>query len=181
MERGCDVRERGFTLYVENIPKATQWKGLWHAFARHGDVVDAYIAGKLSRGGRKFGFVRFRSKDDAVRAIERLNGFALYGFRLSVSMARFKTDPQARKWSTQGCIGTYERGVNRSKTFGKGASPSDPRKKESNTAKEKNPTIEEKSRSQDKRGEENPGTCYRGRSLEDEEMSCGRDEHRVWC
>ncbi|KAK8689102.1 hypothetical protein V6N13_087829 [Hibiscus sabdariffa] len=71
-----------------------QWKGLWHAFARHGDVIDAYIARKLSRSGRKFGFVRFKSRDDTARAIDRLNGFTLYGFKLSVSEAKFKIGSQ---------------------------------------------------------------------------------------
>ncbi|KAK8681360.1 hypothetical protein V6N13_053764 [Hibiscus sabdariffa] len=84
-------RDHGYTLYVENIPQAMKWKGLWHAFARHGDVIEVYSAWKLSRSGRKFGFVRFKSRDDATRAIERLNGFTLYGFRLSLSEEKFKT------------------------------------------------------------------------------------------
>ncbi|KAK8554965.1 hypothetical protein V6N13_103699 [Hibiscus sabdariffa] len=66
------------------------WKGLWHSFARLGDVVDTFIPWKPSRGGKKFGFVRFGKKIDAERVIERLNGFTLYGFRLSVKMARFE-------------------------------------------------------------------------------------------
>ncbi|KAK8681352.1 hypothetical protein V6N13_053756 [Hibiscus sabdariffa] len=71
-------RDHIYTLCVENIPKAMQWKGLWHAFERDGDVIEAYIARKLSISGRKFGFVRFKSRDDATRAIDRLNGFTLY-------------------------------------------------------------------------------------------------------
>ncbi|KAK8676133.1 hypothetical protein V6N13_034187 [Hibiscus sabdariffa] len=27
------------------------WKGLWHTFARHGNVVDSFIVRKPSRGG----------------------------------------------------------------------------------------------------------------------------------
>ncbi|KAL4341102.1 hypothetical protein GQ457_08G032890 [Hibiscus cannabinus] len=83
--------DHGYTLYVENIPQAMQWKGLWHAFARHGDIIEAYSAWKLSRSGRKFGFVRFKSRDDATRTIDILNGFTLYGFRLSLSEEKFKT------------------------------------------------------------------------------------------
>ncbi|KAK8681324.1 hypothetical protein V6N13_053728 [Hibiscus sabdariffa] len=84
-------RDHIYTLYVENIPQAMQWKGLWHAFERDGDVIEAYIARKLSISGRKFGFVRFKSIDDATRAIDRLNGFTLYGFRFLVFEAKFKT------------------------------------------------------------------------------------------
>ncbi|KAL4318899.1 hypothetical protein GQ457_18G023820 [Hibiscus cannabinus] len=76
------------SVFVENIPKAMHWKGLWHTFARHGDVIGSFIARKLSRGGKRFGFVRMKNRADALRVIERLNGFMLYGFRLTVNLAR---------------------------------------------------------------------------------------------
>ncbi|KAK8595535.1 hypothetical protein V6N13_016902 [Hibiscus sabdariffa] len=65
-------------------------KGLWATFAHHGEVIDAFIPRKHSRNGRKFGFVRYSSRVDIVRSISRLNGFRLYGFRISVSFAKFK-------------------------------------------------------------------------------------------
>ncbi|KAK8635747.1 hypothetical protein V6N13_004467 [Hibiscus sabdariffa] len=63
------------------------WKGLWHLFARYGDVIATFIAGKLSRGGKRFGFVRFGSEVEAMRAMERLNGCMIYGFLLTVKLA----------------------------------------------------------------------------------------------
>ncbi|KAK8534718.1 hypothetical protein V6N12_057362 [Hibiscus sabdariffa] len=57
----------------ENIPRRMQWRGLWHMFARHGEVKRTFIAKKLSRGGKRFGFVEFESQVDANRALERLN------------------------------------------------------------------------------------------------------------
>ncbi|KAK8705944.1 hypothetical protein V6N13_049528 [Hibiscus sabdariffa] len=45
---------------------------------------------KLSKRERRFGFVRFKSKPDAERAIEWMNGFRLYGNRLLVKMAEFE-------------------------------------------------------------------------------------------
>ncbi|KAK8582689.1 hypothetical protein V6N13_069461 [Hibiscus sabdariffa] len=80
--------QRVASLFVENIPEAMQWKGLWHSFARHGEVVDVYIARKRSRGGKRFGFVRMSGKEDADRVIERLHGFKLYGSNLIVKLAR---------------------------------------------------------------------------------------------
>ncbi|KAK8576936.1 hypothetical protein V6N13_121935 [Hibiscus sabdariffa] len=77
------------TLFVENIPEKMHWKGLWFSFARHGDVVNAYIARKLSIGGKRFGFVRMKEKVNADRAIERLHGFFLYGSKLTVKMQMF--------------------------------------------------------------------------------------------
>ncbi|KAK8546838.1 hypothetical protein V6N13_093880 [Hibiscus sabdariffa] len=88
MEASSSYAE-AFSLYVENILKAMHWKGLGHVFARYGDVVDVFIARKLSRIGKLFGFVRFEKQEDANKAIERLNGFVLYGAKLSVSMAKY--------------------------------------------------------------------------------------------
>ncbi|KAK8490478.1 hypothetical protein V6N11_059519 [Hibiscus sabdariffa] len=44
------------TLYVGNLPEKLHWCGLRQAFGRHGDLVDAYIAKKLDRQGKLFGF-----------------------------------------------------------------------------------------------------------------------------
>ncbi|KAK8597763.1 hypothetical protein V6N13_095161 [Hibiscus sabdariffa] len=76
------------TLFVENIPSRMQWRGLWHMFARHGKVIRTFIAKKLSRGSKWFGFVEFGNEEDSNRAMERLNGFITYGFRLTVKAAR---------------------------------------------------------------------------------------------
>ncbi|KAK8675057.1 hypothetical protein V6N13_033130 [Hibiscus sabdariffa] len=74
---------------VTLLPNRMHWQGLWNAFARHGNVLNAVIARRLSKGGKKFGFVRFGNSTDALRAIERLNGFSMYGFRLTVALAIF--------------------------------------------------------------------------------------------
>ncbi|KAK8557671.1 hypothetical protein V6N13_008042 [Hibiscus sabdariffa] len=79
-----------YTMFVKNITLAMRWKGLWHTFARHGNVVDSFTARKPSRGGKKFGFMHFEKKLDVVRVTESLNGFILYGFRLVVKMARYE-------------------------------------------------------------------------------------------
>ncbi|KAK8615001.1 hypothetical protein V6N13_068787 [Hibiscus sabdariffa] len=72
------------------------WKGLWYLFARHGEVNRAFIAKKLSRGGKRFGFVSFEMVCDASRAMERLNGFNVYGYRLTVKFAN------QNKWRASG-------------------------------------------------------------------------------
>ncbi|KAK8708209.1 hypothetical protein V6N13_059253 [Hibiscus sabdariffa] len=88
-EGDCKLEgEKGVTLFVENIPMRMQWRGLWHMFARHGEVIRTFIAKKLSRGGKRFGFVELGNEVDANRAMERLNRFITYGFRLTVKVAR---------------------------------------------------------------------------------------------
>ncbi|KAL4310494.1 hypothetical protein GQ457_01G032390 [Hibiscus cannabinus] len=90
MARGRGNGGRGtVTLFVSNLPTKLHWSGLRQTFGRHGDLVDSFIANKLDRKGRRFGFVRFSNRKDADRAVERLNGFKLFGFRLFVSVARF--------------------------------------------------------------------------------------------
>ncbi|KAE8710667.1 Polygalacturonase [Hibiscus syriacus] len=78
------------SLFVENIPRAFHWKGLWFIFARYGNVVGAYIANKLSRRGKRFGFVRFGSKVEVECGMEKLNGFVLNDFKLSVQFENSK-------------------------------------------------------------------------------------------
>ncbi|KAK8558369.1 hypothetical protein V6N13_038842 [Hibiscus sabdariffa] len=70
-EQEHEREKQSISVFVENIPNAMHWKGLWHAFARHGDVTDTYIPRKLSRRGKRFGFVRMKSRKDALRVIER--------------------------------------------------------------------------------------------------------------
>ncbi|TYJ31650.1 hypothetical protein E1A91_A06G213400v1, partial [Gossypium mustelinum] len=66
------------------------WKGLWALFSFHGEVKDAFIPIKKSKSGTRFGFVRYSSVIDAQRAINRLNGFVILGYRISVKMASFR-------------------------------------------------------------------------------------------
>ncbi|KAK8684001.1 hypothetical protein V6N13_040039 [Hibiscus sabdariffa] len=77
------------TVFIHNLPEKLHWKGLWAAFGHHGDVLDAFIPLKRSKSGWRFGFVRYAAKAYATRALSRLNGFILFGSRVSVSLARF--------------------------------------------------------------------------------------------
>ncbi|KAK8686671.1 hypothetical protein V6N13_125694 [Hibiscus sabdariffa] len=52
--------------------------------------IGCYIPSKRSKGGQRFGFVRYASMEDAMRAQERLDGFPLYSYRVRVHLARFE-------------------------------------------------------------------------------------------
>ncbi|PPS02403.1 hypothetical protein GOBAR_AA18256 [Gossypium barbadense] len=88
------------TVFVNNIPASMHWKGLWTLFNFHGVVKDAFILNKKSKVGSRFGFVRFSCVTDAQRAIERLNGFVILGYRIGVKMASFKGRKIWRKKNT---------------------------------------------------------------------------------
>ncbi|KAL4379101.1 hypothetical protein GQ457_02G022160 [Hibiscus cannabinus] len=63
------------------------WQGLWKYFDRHGEVLDVFVPTKRTVDGARFGLVRMGSRDDALRVIEGLDGFVLYGSRVKVSFA----------------------------------------------------------------------------------------------
>ena len=94
------------TLFVDNIPRtlATSW--LRHLFRRCGKVVDLFISTKVRKSNKNgFGFVRYDTIQEAKKAIAQLNGLAVQGRELKVSMARYQkggtpvqqSQPMARK------------------------------------------------------------------------------------
>ncbi|TYH95086.1 hypothetical protein ES332_A12G083300v1 [Gossypium tomentosum] len=85
------------TLFVSNIPETMHWKGLWALFNYHGEVKDAFIPIKKNKDGKMFGFVRYSNDTDAQRAIVRLNGFVLLGYRIRVKMASFRGNRKSWK------------------------------------------------------------------------------------
>ncbi|KAL4347234.1 hypothetical protein GQ457_17G021110 [Hibiscus cannabinus] len=92
-----DSKNNQTTVFVSNLPPRLHWKGLWFAFARYGDVIDAFIPAKKSKTGFRYDFVRFFSLEDAERAIAHLNGSLLYGSRLKAGLARFSDKLEDRK------------------------------------------------------------------------------------
>ncbi|KAK8972988.1 hypothetical protein V6N11_028577 [Hibiscus sabdariffa] len=84
---GRDGRKQVWTLFVWNLSNGLHWKGLCQCFDRHGVVVDAFIPVKRAFDGTRFGFVCMASRVDALRAIERLDGFMLYGSWVKVLFA----------------------------------------------------------------------------------------------
>ncbi|KAL4386102.1 hypothetical protein GQ457_09G021070 [Hibiscus cannabinus] len=81
-QRGQGYRRLGFDSNVVLIARSN--------ISYHGDVLDAYIPSKRSKGGQRFGFVRYASMEDAMRAQESLDGFPLYSYRIRVHLARFE-------------------------------------------------------------------------------------------
>ncbi|KAK5844423.1 hypothetical protein PVK06_000561 [Gossypium arboreum] len=78
-KRGCDdadanCREGGYERF--------------HNYKKIMKVIDAFIQQNRAKSARRFGFIRYESLRDVTRAIERLNGFRLYGHRIAISMAK---------------------------------------------------------------------------------------------
>ncbi|GIY28692.1 ELAV-like protein 3 [Caerostris darwini] len=86
---GLDVTSEGHILFVYNIGPDTDEKTIWQLFARYGTVQKVNVIREGGTGaGKGYGFVTMPSYDEAVMAIESLNGASFFGKPLQVS---FKT------------------------------------------------------------------------------------------
>lgn len=66
---GKDVKQLACTYYVTTL----DLKDLWLVFSKFGKILDAYIAHKLSKLGKRFGFIRFLGVEDAISMARNLS------------------------------------------------------------------------------------------------------------
>ncbi|CAO2824954.1 unnamed protein product [Amaranthus hypochondriacus] len=86
------------TLFVDFIPHNCSTGDLKRIFEQAGCVADVYISKKARYGNKMaFGFVRFKSRKEAVRAIENLNGMSVKHSNIKVSMAKYDKSGHAFK------------------------------------------------------------------------------------
>ena len=75
-------------LFIKNIDATVNEVLLESIFKQYGDVKDTKIIyDKITWESRGFGFVEFENKEDAIKAMEGLNGKELIGKKLSVEEA----------------------------------------------------------------------------------------------
>ncbi len=75
-------------LFVKNIEGSVNEVLLESIFRQFGEVEDTKIVyDKITWESRGFGFVTFKKKEDAQKAVEGLNGKELVGKVLSVEVA----------------------------------------------------------------------------------------------
>lgn len=75
-------------LFVKNISDEVNEALLESIFRQFGDVLNTKIVyDRITWESKGFGFVEFRKKEDALKAIEALNGRDLVGKPLIVSEA----------------------------------------------------------------------------------------------
>eukprot|EP00960_Hanusia_phi_P018731 552339-Hanusia_phi.AAC.2 len=82
LSQGCHVPERNqdATIYVGNITEKCTEEILWELFLQAGPVVNVHIPrDKVTTVHSGFGFVEFRSEEDAEYAIKIMNMIKLHG------------------------------------------------------------------------------------------------------
>jgi RNA recognition motif-containing protein len=75
-------------LFIKNIESSVNEVLLESIFKQFGEITETKIVyDKITWESRGFGFVEFKKKEDAMNAIEGLNGKELIGKKLSVEVA----------------------------------------------------------------------------------------------
>ena len=76
-------------LFVGGVPYSVSDQQLQDLFATVGAVTSCrIIKDKFTGRSKGFGFVEYDNDDDAVKAIEKLNGYELDGRKITVNEAR---------------------------------------------------------------------------------------------
>ncbi|PWA80112.1 hypothetical protein CTI12_AA199960 [Artemisia annua] len=78
------------SFYITNFPDHLDAKGLWRACEPFGRIVDAYIAKKHSKLGKRFAFVRFLGISKAEDFVKRLSTIWINNHHVFAAVARFK-------------------------------------------------------------------------------------------
>ena len=82
-------------LFVKNIESSINEMMLEMLFKQFGPITSTKIIyDKITWESKGYGFVEFENKEDALRAIEKLNGLAVKGKKLSVEEAE-----ERKKWN----------------------------------------------------------------------------------
>ena len=98
-------------IYVGGLPFSANDQQLSAVFAEHGSVTSAkVITDKFSGQSRGFGFVEMANDEEALAAIQKLNGSDMEGRKLTVNEAR---PMEARDGSRGGNRGGTGGGFNR--------------------------------------------------------------------
>jgi RNA-binding proteins (RRM domain) len=76
-------------LFVGGVPYSVSDQQLQDLFATVGPVTSCrIIKDKFTGRSKGFGFVEYDNDDDAVKAVEKLNGYDLDGRKITVNEAR---------------------------------------------------------------------------------------------
>ncbi|GKD00278.1 nucleotide-binding alpha-beta plait domain-containing protein [Tanacetum coccineum] len=88
-----DVSKISTSIFVTNFPEYFSSKELFHLCKQYGHVVDSFIPTKRTKGGKRFGFVRFINVFSVDRLVNNLCTIWVDRFKLHANVARFNREP----------------------------------------------------------------------------------------
>lgn len=80
-------------LFVGNLPWSVDSEKLREIFSAYGEITDATVlTDKFTGRSRGFGFVEYKTDEEAAAAVDALDGSNLEGRDIVVNVARPKTE-----------------------------------------------------------------------------------------
>nr|GEZ36180.1 hypothetical protein [Tanacetum cinerariifolium] len=95
-----DVEKIATSFFVTNFSNSLDAKNLWKEFQPFGRIVDAFIANKRSKQGKRFGFVIFLGIHEEVFP-KSLSNVWIGSYHVFVSVTKFQRNPIKPHASTQ--------------------------------------------------------------------------------
>ncbi|MED6179443.1 hypothetical protein PIB30_001207 [Stylosanthes scabra] len=93
---GSDLQRRWnerntFSIFADNLPADASLGWLWKVFSSVGEVVDVYLSRKRrTNNPLRFAFIRYKSRNEALRAIEQYDGWIVWGCEIKLTESRYK-------------------------------------------------------------------------------------------
>nr|GEV66205.1 RNA-directed DNA polymerase, eukaryota, reverse transcriptase zinc-binding domain protein [Tanacetum cinerariifolium] len=84
------------SIFVANFPDSFGAKDLWNTCKQYGQVVDAYIPYRISKAGKRFGFIRFIKVLNVDRLVNNLCTVWVGRHKLQANIPRFHREPLKR-------------------------------------------------------------------------------------
>nr|GFA20834.1 RNA-directed DNA polymerase, eukaryota, reverse transcriptase zinc-binding domain protein [Tanacetum cinerariifolium] len=84
-----EVEKIASFFYIKNFPDCVDAKRLWVECQSYERIVDAFIANKRSKAGKRFGFVRFLGVKNKEQLVRSLASIWIGSYHLFTSVARF--------------------------------------------------------------------------------------------
>lgn len=87
--RGRMTSDEGTNLIINYLPKSIDEDALFDLFCRFGDIVRCKVViNRVTRNSECYGFVLFSTVESAREAIQKMNGYRIFGKRLKVSVSQ---------------------------------------------------------------------------------------------
>nr|GEX83423.1 nucleotide-binding alpha-beta plait domain-containing protein [Tanacetum cinerariifolium] len=102
------------SVFVANFPDSFGAKDFWNTCKQYGQVVDAYIPYRISKAGKRFGFVHFIKVFDVDILVNNLCTVWVGRHKLQANIPRFQREPLKRHSSLHNIDGV-EKGSQNSK------------------------------------------------------------------
>nr|GEY05482.1 cytochrome P450 716B1-like [Tanacetum cinerariifolium] len=85
-----EVQKISTSIFVTDFPEYAKAKDLWNVCKQYGHVVDAFVPGRRTKKGKRFGFVRFIRVLDVDRLVSNLCTLWIGNHHLHANVARFQ-------------------------------------------------------------------------------------------